>query len=183
MNVVRFHHMDMRQTPNGIRDESMKMLDPGQLDKLDWLICQLKLHGVSSNLNVSRTYPGVDYDIGQFNFGKTIDNFYQPYIEMQKEYARQLLTHRNPYTGKVYTEEPAVALIEINNKNSLLSNWKLWPQLKEDHKAALLKQWKSWSRTDWLIRNSSMVTDKNAGILLRFAQHRVREIIRNWSPA
>lgn len=274
MNVVRFHHMDMRPSPDGIWDEAMEKPDPGQLDKLDWLIYQLKLHGVYSNLNlhVSRTYPGVDYEIGQFNFGKTIDNFFRPYIEMQKEYARDLLTHRNPYTGKAYTEEPAVAFIEINNENSLLSNWKLLPQLKGNHKAALIKQWKtwvksnhgggavpdlmttiekydgatelqkemlwgfmvdtemaytkemigfvkntlkahalvtntqasysgvagvlreatysdfidvhaywehpkfpgkSWSRTDWLIRNSSMVTDKNGGTLKRFAQHRV----------
>ena len=275
MNVVRFHHMDMRPSPNGIwMDDSMEQLDPTQLDKLDWLVYQLKLHGVYSNLNlhVSRTYPGVDYDIGQFNFGKTIDNFYRPYIEMQKAYARELLTHKNPYTGKAYTDEPAVAFIEINNENSLLSNWKLLPQLKGDHKASLKKQWstwvrsntdeknipdlyriideyeqssnkqkemmwdflmdtemkyaremigfvkdslkahalvtesqasysgvagvlreatcsdfidvhaywehprfpgKSWSRTDWLIRNSSMVTDKNAGTLMRFGQHRV----------
>ncbi len=275
MNVVRFHHMDMRSSPAGIWDESMQKFDPEQVDKLDWLIYQLKIHGVYSNLNlhVSRTYPGVDYDIGQFNFGKTIDQFYRPYIEMQKDYARELLTHKNPYTGKSYMEEPAVAFIEINNENSLISSWKLLPQLKGDHKTALLKQWKiwirsnakrsgqpdifeiiegyenhatteqkeifwkflvdtemsyaeemigyvkndlkasalitdsqasysgvagihreatysdfidvhaywqhpkfpgkSWSRTEWLIRNSSMVTDKKSGTLARFGQHRV----------
>jgi hypothetical protein len=57
------------------------------------------------------------------------------------------LTHKNPYTGTTYAEEPAVAFVEINNENSLISNWK--------------------------IRNSSMVTDKQTGTLSWFAQHRI----------
>lgn len=152
MNVIRFHHMDMRSAPDGIWDESLVKFDPAQLEKLDWFIYQLKLNGIYSNLNlhVSRIYPGLDYDLNQFNFGKTIDNFYRPYIEMQKEYARDLLTHRNSYTGKTYLEEPAVAFIEINNENSLLSNWRLLPRLNREHKAGLDAQW-----TDWLKENSS----------------------------
>jgi hypothetical protein len=86
----------------------------------------------------------LDYDLNQFNFGKTIDNFYRPYIEMQKEYARELLTHRNPYTGKTYLEEPAIAFVEINNENSLLSNWRLLPELNREHRSALASQWQDW---------------------------------------
>ena len=276
MNVVRFHHMDMRAAPAGIWDESMEKFDPAQVDKLDWLIYQLKLHGVYTNLNlhVSRSYPGFESEVSRFHFGKTIDHFYRPYIDMQKDYAEDLLTHENPYTGTNYLEEPAIAFIEINNENSLLSNWKLLPQLKGDHRQSFENQWKiwvrsntkpmvipnifkiiegyedktsekhkemlwsflvdtemayteeligyvrndlkakslitdsqasysgvagihreaaysdfidmhaywehprfpnaSWSSTDWLIRNSSMVTDKNAGTLARFGQHRVK---------
>ncbi len=147
MNVVRFHHMDYHSTPQGIWDKDKKDLDPDQLDRLDWLIYQLKIHGIYSNINthVSFTYPGAQYeDVEQFNFGKSIDQFYPPYIEMQKEYARKLLTHRNPYTGKTYCEEPAVAFVEINNENSLLSNWALLPKLNNVHKAELLKQWRVW---------------------------------------
>ena len=275
MNVVRFHHMDMRQSPSGIWDESMENFDADQVDKLDWLIYQLKLHGVYTNLNlhVSRTYPGLETEVSQFQFGKTIDHFYRPYIDMQKDYARDLLSHVNPYTGTNYLEEPAVAFIEINNENSLLSNWKQLVLLEGDHRASLLKQWNawlssnaegeelpdlysiirgyeddstpqqkeffwkflvktemdytseligyvrnelkaqsliadsqgsysgiagvfreatysdfmdmhaywehpsfpgaSWSSTNWLIRNSSMVSDKKAGTLSRFGQHRV----------
>jgi hypothetical protein len=40
-------------------------------------------------------------------------------IELQKEYASQLLGHRNPYTKLKYTEDPAVAIVEINNENAL----------------------------------------------------------------
>lgn len=147
MNVVRFHHMDNQSAPGGIWDKDKKELDPGQLDKLDWLVYQLKIHGIYSNINthVSFTYPGVDYkDVDQFSFGKSIDQFYPPYIEMQKNYARKLLTHRNPYTGNTYAEEPAVAFIEVNNENSLISNWHLLPQLNNAHKGELIRQWKKW---------------------------------------
>jgi hypothetical protein len=32
--------------------------------------------------------------------------FYQPMLDLQKEYARLLLTHRNPYTGLTYAAGP-----------------------------------------------------------------------------
>ena len=50
-------------------------------------------------------------------------------IELQHEYARDLLTHVNPYTGKRYADEPAVALIEISNEDGLIREW-LWGNLR-----------------------------------------------------
>lgn len=147
MNVVRFHHMDNQPTPGGIWDKSMKELDTAQLEKLDWLVYQLKIHGIYSNINthVSREYPGSEYkEIGNFNYGKGIDQFYRPYIDMQKDYAKKLLTHKNAYTGNIYAEEPAVAFVEVNNENSLLSNWALLPQLNRQHKASILSLWRTW---------------------------------------
>ena len=46
-----------------------------------------------------------------------------PHMEAQKRYARQLLTHLNPYTKLTYAEDPAVALVEINNENGLIHTW------------------------------------------------------------
>lgn len=168
MNVVRFHHMDNQSAPGGIWDKEKKDFDPGQLEKLDWLIYQLKKHGVYSNINthVSFTYPGVDYkDTEQFNFGKTIDNFYRPYIEMQKVYAKKLLTHRNPYTGNTYADEPAVAFVEVNNENSLLSGWALLPQLNKVHKASLISQWHKWLGSHKEYRNKAGFSDDLMGII------------------
>ena len=146
-NVIRFHHMDNRSAPGGIWDEKKEDFDPEQLDKLDWLIFQLKKNGIYTNLNlhVSRIYPGVDYGENRaFVFGKRIDHFFRPYIEMQKDYAKKLLTHLNPYTGNIYAQEPAVGFVEVNNENSILSNWTALSDLKGDHRSALADQWKNW---------------------------------------
>ncbi|MCK5102497.1 MAG: hypothetical protein KAR17_06765 [Cyclobacteriaceae bacterium] len=146
-NVIRFHHMDNRSAPGGIWDEEREKFDPEQLEKLDWLIFQLKKNGIYSNLNlhVSRVYPGVDYGENRsFVYGKRIDHFYRPYIDMQKEYAKMLLTHRNPYTGNTYANEPAVGFVEINNENSILSRWTALSDLTGNHRAALASKWRDW---------------------------------------
>lgn len=171
MNVVRFHHMDNQSAPGGIWDKEKKELDPVQLEKLDWLIYQLKIHGIYSNLNthVSFTYPGVDYkNIEEFNFGKTIDQFYPPYIEMQKNYATKLLTHRNPYTGTTYSEEPAIAFVEVNNENSLISNWTLLPELNKEHRSELIRQWKKWLGSNPEYRTREGYSDDIMGIIKNY---------------
>ena len=148
-NVVRFHHMDMRAAPSGIWNDDLSTFNSDQVDKLDWFIYHLKRNGIYTNLNlhVSRNYPDCDYEAHQYNFGKAIDNFYRPYIKLQKDYARNLLTHRNPYTKTTYLDEPAIAFVEVNNENSLLSNWRLLPLLKGKHRKALEDQWQSWLKT------------------------------------
>jgi len=49
--------------------------------------------------------------------------FYPPMLKLQQDYARRLLTHRNPHTRRTYAEDPAVAFVEINNENGLLHAW------------------------------------------------------------
>lgn len=125
INCVRFHHMDNQAAPGGIWSADMRTLDPGQLDKLDYFISQLKRNGIYADLNlhVSRNYPGMPNWEGMPGYFKGVDNFYPPMIAMQREYARQLLTHVNPYTMTAYVDEPAVAIIEVNNENGLIGEW------------------------------------------------------------
>lgn len=148
INCVRFHHMDMQTTPGGIFARDGRTLDPEQLDKLDFFIAELKKNGVYTDLNlhVSRTYPDRPTWDGMPSFFKGVDNFDPPMIAMQREYARALLTHRNPYTKTRYVDEPAVVLIEINNENALLQDW--WggrldamPSVYTDE---LARQWNAW---------------------------------------
>lgn len=143
INIVRFHHMDNSAAPRGIWLKDKKGFDPEQLDKLDWIIYQFKQHGIYTNINlhVSRNYPGLPSDERAFRYGKVLDHFYRPFIEMQKEYARDLLTHKNPYTGNTYIQEPAVAFVEINNENTLIQNWQALMEMQEPFKSALLEQW------------------------------------------
>jgi len=153
MNVIRFHHIDSWSSPKGLWLPEYAGFDPAQLDKLDWLIAQLKQHGIYVNLNlhVSRTYPGIPGDIPRaFRYGKGLDNFYPEFIRLQKEYARDLLTHRNPYTETAYAEELAVVVVEINNENALTNiAWNDLRALPDPYLGELTHQWHAWLRDQY----------------------------------
>lgn len=149
-NIIRFHHIDGATAPRALWNKDHSVFDPEMLDRLDWLIHQLKEHGVYTNLNlhVSRTYPGMPKSgtyPRAFRYGKGLDNFHRPFIELQKQYARDLLTHRNPYTKTTYAEETAVMVVELNNENSLtnvkISDLRNTP---EPYMSDLVSQWRAW---------------------------------------
>src|SRR5574341_2295863 len=148
INAVRFHHMDTQPAPNGILQRDARTLDPDQLDRLDYFIAQLKRNGIYAdiNLHVGRMYPGSPKWDAMPQYFKGVDNFYPTMIQMQREYARDLLTHFNPYTQARYTDEPAVAFIEINNENGLIREW--WNGALDEMPAAyddeLTRQWRAW---------------------------------------
>ncbi len=149
INCVRMHHMDMfsiwGNSPNKLT------IDPQKMERLDFFIAQLKKHGVYTNLNlhVSRWFGEEEGFSGRSQrpeFDKGLDNFEPRMIELQKKYARDLLTHVNPYTGNPYTREPAVAFVEINNENALHATWgegKL-DQLPEPYASTYRKLWNGW---------------------------------------
>ena len=158
INCIRFHHMDNQAVPGGIWKAGAAKkseFDSGQLDRLDYFIAALKRRGIYAdiNLHVSRNYwEGEDFPDGMAsnrerqeklpNYGKALDKINDQMIRMQRDYARALLTHVNPYTGKSYAKEPAVAIVEINNENSLLQ-LKV-SSLPEYYRADVLKKWNVW---------------------------------------
>jgi hypothetical protein len=116
--------------PAGLIDASRndtQALDPQQLDRLDFFINELKKRGIYAdlNLNVARVFKAGDgvRDYELISYSKALTYFDERLIELQKIYARQLLTHANPYTGKAYCDEPAVAMVEFLNENSLVEAW------------------------------------------------------------
>lgn len=125
INCVRFHHMDTSVSPSGLLEKDRLTIDPERLERLDYLIARLKEHGIYSNLNlhVGKPYPGLPTWEDMPNYGKGVDNFDPAMISQQKNYARALLNHVNPYTRYRYAEEPAVAIVEINNENALWHEW------------------------------------------------------------
>jgi hypothetical protein len=119
-----------KMRPAGLVDSSRgdnQALDPEALDRLDFFVAALKRHGIYSNLNLNvgmQYKPGdnvPDSDVITLTKGYTYIG--ERMIEMQKQYAKQLLTHLNPYTKTEYRHEPAVATIEIVNENSILEFW------------------------------------------------------------
>ncbi len=159
INCVRLHSMDAMYSPLGIWDPAFKdkqHIDAGQLDRLDYLISQFKLRGIYANINlhVTRKFTEADGFLETARlpkYDKGVDNFEPRMIALQKEYATQLLTHLNPYTKTRYVDEPSVAMIEINNENSLVDycldgSVADWP---EYYLSQLREKWVTWLRAKY----------------------------------
>lgn len=93
-------------------------------------MAQLKRRGIDIDMNllVSRQFTAADdlpREIESLDFKRqAVVGFFNPtLLARQQEYARQLLTHRNPYTRLTYAQDPAVAIVEVNNENGLLHAW------------------------------------------------------------
>ncbi|WP_165070629.1 carbohydrate binding domain-containing protein [Paludisphaera rhizosphaerae] len=148
INCVRFHHMDTSASPNGLVKADRKTIDPERLERLDYLIARLKEHGVYANLNlhVGRKYPDRPEWPGMPSYFKGIDNVDAAMIEDQKQYARDLLHHVNPYTKTRYADEPAVAIVEINNENALFQDWSgnRLDDMPDPYSADMQKRWNAF---------------------------------------
>lgn len=131
INCVRFHFLDSPWSDQASlfdpNQPHTQALDVGQMDRLDYFVAQLKARGIYSNfnLNVGRVYraqDGVrDHDI--IGLGKAL-HYFDPRIQtLHRDFARCLLTHTNPYTRRPYHREPALAIVELVNENSIVESW------------------------------------------------------------
>jgi hypothetical protein len=129
-NLIRLHHLDNPWSDRSLLGKTYtRELNSTYLDLLENYIAALKQNGIyiNMNLHVSRTFRIFD-QVANYDslpeFGKGV-NFFDPYIiSLHKEYARQLLTHVNPYTGKSLVNDPVMAMVEITNENSLYRMWR-----------------------------------------------------------
>jgi hypothetical protein len=149
VNCVRLHFLDL-PSPRGIIDSTRtdtQAFDPQQLDRLDFLIGELKKRGIYAdlNLNVGRSYKAGDgvQDADKINWGKGLTLFDPRLIELQKQYAKQLLTHVNPYTGNEYRNEPAIAIVEILNENGLYLGFRAPTPYYDEELTRLYNDWLS----------------------------------------
>ena len=65
-------------------------------------------------------------------------------IELQKDYATKLLTHRNPYTGLRYVDDPAIAVVETTNENSIFYFFRNADLSLPYYRDALTMRWNRW---------------------------------------
>lgn len=140
-NIARFHHLDADWGQclfiNNANDT--RSFDTNNLDRLDFFIAELKKRGIYTSLtmNVHRHFKEGDgvRDWKILGIGKGVTFFSPRLIELQHEFTRNLLTHRNPYTGLDYRHEPAIVTIEMVNENSLLEAWTQWRLVGSDAKS------------------------------------------------
>jgi len=154
INCVRLHYFDAQYGNFMIQDETgifgnatnlpkafaadpsvFTPLDPAMVDRQDYLIAALKKRGIYVNINLH---------IARFPKGIS---FFEPHmIASEKEYAKRLLTRVNPYTKQTYTDDPCVAVMEINNENALCNNYfgGVIDHLKEPWATEFRSQWNAW---------------------------------------
>ncbi len=122
VNSVRLHHMDSARWPRGIWNaKDGRTIEPQALDRLDYFINEMAERGIfiNVNLHVGHKHSEVlDLPATDREFDKIYGIFTPVLVEAQKQYARDLLTHVNPYRKVRYADDPAVAFVEITNEDS-----------------------------------------------------------------
>jgi len=133
-NLVRFHQLDAEfATPNifaftkGKHLTTTRQLDADSMDRLDYLVYRLKEAGIYLFLDMLtyrkfRTGDGAQGAAELANAAKPWCMLDQTLIDLQKEYATQLWTHVNPYTGLAYKDDPAFILTEIVNECDFITS-------------------------------------------------------------
>jgi hypothetical protein len=148
VNCVRFQFLDLL-TPRGLIDSmrpDTQHFDADALDREDYFIAELEKRGIyiDFNLLVGRPFKAGDgvQDADLLRQGSKGTSLYDHrMIELQKDYAKQLLGHLNPYTKLKYTEDPAVALVEINNENAINIGFRAPSPFYQQELTDLYNQW------------------------------------------
>jgi len=129
VNLVRIHAVDGQW--GGLIDYSKsdsRHLDAGALDRLDYFVAELARRGIYLYFDLLDYRRFVDgdgvRDASKFRHGwrdsiKGATIYNDRLIELQQEFATTFLTHRNRYTKLRYVDDPAVAVVEITNENSV----------------------------------------------------------------
>ena len=156
LNAVRLHFLDSNWwEPHIINyaSGSWTNWNPEAQERLDYFLARLKQQGIFWNVNllVGRVFgmgDGVDPVVKKLDWktAHAVGFFHAPHLEAQKAYARRLLTHVNPHTKLALVDDPALAVVEINNENGLIHTWMLRElnNLPEPFAGDLAQQWNAW---------------------------------------
>lgn len=142
-NAVRIHHHD--RPCSRLTSDGRIELVPEEMDKLDCFLSECFKRGLyaTTDLYVSRPVTwrelGIDKS-GEAGRASTKAWFYATEKGWTNwcQFARAFLTHRNPYTGRCYAEEPALPLIVLVNEACFYTSWTAMnvPGMKE--------RWREW---------------------------------------
>ncbi len=138
-NLIRMHHLDVvapwtdfivrKNLFGGQSPETTRALDEEMLDRFDYLVYCFKKRGIYvflSHLSSRKIMPtdGIPQpadSLDDIYAGLKIEGEFDEFlIQLQQDYLKQLLTHKNPYTRQPLAGDPVLALTEIINEDSLL---------------------------------------------------------------
>ena len=131
-NTVRIHHHDTDLLDPEAEDSLT--FDPVKLDKLDYLFYRMKEAGlyITTDFYTNRIFKPGD-NIPECKFYnqrqmKVLLPLSRAAMENWKEFVRRWMSHRNPYTGMTWGEDPAFYCVNLVNEETLISNWTSYPQ-------------------------------------------------------
>ena len=144
-NALRLHHHD-----NGLVEGSADgtTINPSQLDRMDALLAECGKAGVyvTTDLFVSRKVPR--RSIGQNSDGFLGMNEFKALTLVNEgafsnlcAFARQWMTHLNPYTGLRWADDPALALLAFVNEGHVGMNGAETLRRHPEYVAA----WREWA--------------------------------------
>lgn len=149
-NMARIHATDC--TYGGIIDytqETTGLLDPVMLDRLDYLVHCLRQRGIYIHLDMTagRGFKAADgFTEEELEYAsqniRAVRFFDERVIRLEKEYIERYVTHKNPYTGLRYVDDPAIAIIQYTNENSI--TWYQTPDTKTAFDRALDLRFNLW---------------------------------------
>jgi hypothetical protein len=129
VNIVRLHHMD--SSPDALAASASSLLtqdpyptlNPYSVERLRMFINALKAEGIYINLNLHVGYTfrsSIDSVPTVPDFpsqSKPLHILHPRLVELQTEFARKVLT------ALELADDPALAMVEINNESSLSDSW------------------------------------------------------------
>jgi hypothetical protein len=135
-NLIRYNLLDGPWT-GYIFDKGAdtRHLNPVSLDNFDKVISEFKENGIYTYISLLDYRKFLESDGVQgadsialnlkIGYGPFIAAMFDPHlIFLQKEYARQLLLHHNPYTGDSLVNDPVMAVLEIHNEDYMYRFWR-----------------------------------------------------------
>ena len=159
-NMVRLEAIDNRNCLLGKVEapDSLKF-DREYLDRLDHWMDSLRRHGIYYYLDLLdfRTFKSGDSVIHAEELDRAARPYalFDPYlIQLQKDYAFKLLTHRNPYSNLRPIDDPAFALIEICNEHGFFLYPEKLEKLAEPYASDLNSRWNSWLKLKYGVRDN-----------------------------
>lgn len=158
VNCVRVHVMhSCNSLIDGTRSDTQHF-DKEKLDRLDYLAAALRKRGIYINLDLMyhRTFKegdNIDADLvgtgreGDYNVNWAAGSaalFHPRAIELNRSLYRKFLEHVNPYTGLRWADDPQVAIVTVQNEQSIF--WGTTNQHRGRGPGRILNQ----LYTDWL---------------------------------
>ena len=151
-NTIRVHHYE-RELVDGKSRGMKDGFDPESMDRIDYLLAKAIESGfyITTDVFVSRPVRWEAIGLGERGKGvienknlyKSLVALWDPAFADWCRFAEKFLTHRNPYTGRRYVDEPALPLISLVNEGQHSMGWRraVEPCCKDP---VVRQAWKDW---------------------------------------